>query len=428
MATDPHHRTYQSWAPLVSGSARDQVLGIVQAVADELAAPGYLDRPEHYRSGGPDLGDGAPGVAVALSYFDRAIPGRGYDEAAERCLGVGLAAISEEVESPALYSGVSGVGWAVEHIFKGELDEDANQEVDRCVLDHLADDRSFDDYDLISGLVGLGVYALERGSRPTARPIIDKVVGRLGKLSMPLGPGARTWHLPPQLLSEEARQHFPKGRYDLGIAHGVPGIIAFLAAVLLSEESPPETRQLLDEASVWLLRNGKARDGSFGYALDMDGEVSLANPAWCYGDPGVAAALLLVAQATDDDGLRRLAIDVLLRAARCTPEQARAYDASLCHGTMSFMHVLNRAYQLTGEPALGVAAIRWLDYSLALRRRGDDIAGFGTFVRATDSYRSMPGLLMGTAGTALSLLAMATDLEPASDRMLLLSAAETRWR
>jgi len=65
-----------------------------------------------------------------------------------------------------LYVGLAGVGWALAHLQDrqpGLGGENELTEIDQALLEHLDQSPWPDTYDLIDGLVGFGVYALERG-------------------------------------------------------------------------------------------------------------------------------------------------------------------------------------------------------------------------------------------------------------------------
>jgi hypothetical protein len=85
----------------------------------------------------------------------------------------------------------------------------------------------------------------------------------------------------------------------------------------------------------------------------------------------------------------------------------------------------NRMYQTSGEPTLRRAARYWVERTLDFYRlaRVDE----GSWVQGSnDPAKPAPwtgiGLLEGAAGVALVLLAAATSVEPAWDRMFLVSA------
>src|SRR4029079_16935527 len=106
---------------------------------------------------------------------------------------------------------------------EGEEDEDPIQEIDEALLAPLARSPWLGEYDLIGGLAGLGVYALERLPRPAARTLLERVVDRLAELSEEMEEGA-AWFTPPERLPEWQREIHTKGYYNLGVAHGLPGV------------------------------------------------------------------------------------------------------------------------------------------------------------------------------------------------------------
>jgi hypothetical protein len=77
-----------------------------------------------------------------------------------------------------------------------------------------------------------------------------------------------------------------------------------------------------------------------------------------------------------------------------------------------------------GDPELLAAARYWLRRALDLREPATGVAGY-TALRYDAQARAYadpdPGLLMGAAGIGLALLAATGDVEPAWDRILLLS-------
>jgi hypothetical protein len=81
-------------------------------------------------------------------------------------------------------------------------------------------------------------------------------------------------------------------------------------------------------------------------------------------------------------------------------------------------------HQATGDPRLAEAARFWLARTLEMRQPGRGIAGFAAYLppeAGTADWGDDGGLLTGAAGIALALLAAATPIEPAWDRMLLAS-------
>jgi hypothetical protein len=97
-------------------------------------------------------------------------------------------------------------------------------------------------------------------------------------------------------------------------------------------------------------------------------------------------------------------------------------DAGLCHGAFGVAHLFNRIFQATGEERFAQAARLWIGEGLALRRRGLGVAGFSVWDVTTPggpTWTAESGFLTGAAGIGLALLAAASEVEPAWDRLLL---------
>jgi hypothetical protein len=260
------------------------------------------------------------------------------------------------------------------------------------------------DYDLIAGLVGLGVYALERRVRGSRSDLLEVIVDRLSERAQPAEPGV-AWWTQPQFLGPEVHRDYPDGWCNLGLAHGRPGVIALLGAA--ARVGVARARPLLDRAVAFLLSRQLPAGGlgRFGATRD-DREVTRA--AWCYGDPGVAIALFGAGRDAREPEWERHALDLARLAARRPADRCGVVDACLCHGAAGLAHIFHRFYRATGEPEFRAAATDWFERTLAMRR----------------DWADNTTLLAGSAGIGLALLAASTDVEPAWDRLLLCSTAE----
>jgi lantibiotic modifying enzyme len=359
-----------TWRPILEGEDAARARAAIDDIAAALRGPVALPRGlEH------SLSRGAAGIATFHAY-------RGHRRAAARWLGAAVEAVGRGGMNGSLYGGVTGIAWALDHLGAG-----APEDVDRWLAGHLAQPAAPGDHDLMAGLGGHAVYALERGDRRC----LEQVVERLGELAVADGDGL-TWPA-------------ADGRVNLGLAHGVPAVIAVLAAC--------GAWGLLDGAVAWLLAQ-PARD---------------ERSAWCYGDPGVAIALLQAARAAGEPAWERAALELALGVARRAPEDCGVEDAGFCHGAAGLGHLLNRLAQAMGDPELLAAARYWLRRALDLREPGTGVAGYTALrydARARAYADPDPGLLMGAAGIGLALLAATRDAQPAWDRVLLASAVTVR--
>jgi lantibiotic modifying enzyme len=418
--------TSSAWSPILAPDAAASALQVVDEIAAVLRETVSAPHPEAptWLQRGPSLAGGDAGLACFFTYLDPVRPGQGYDDLAMQLLERAIDGTGGMQAPPSLYSGFSGVAWTLEHLrgrlFEDEGGDDPGEEVATALADHLLLTPWRGQYDLISGLVGYGVYALERLPRPGGRECLERTVARLGEIAERQPGGLITWPTGPELMIERELVTFPEGNYNLGVAHGVPGVIGVLARACAAGV---DARELLDGAVAWLLANKlpAEAEAAFAYSLAPNVEPRATRLAWCYGDLGVAATLLMAARAVGEKGWEREAVAIALDTAGRDVEKSGVVDAGICHGSVGLAHLYNRLYQATGEPALGDAARGWIERTLAYRQPGQGIAGFLSWIVGEGEeldWRTDPGFLTGSGGIGLSLLAAATAVEPEWDRLL----------
>lgn len=365
------------WRPLVVDSARrGEVAAAIREVVGGLVfpdnMPGQLDR------------------AITRAYLAQHDIVPDPDDAVGDALVGAVNAFAGAPVVPALFGGACGLGWTIEHLAGGETAEEVSATIDRALLDRLA--TWTDDYDLVSGLVGFGVYGLERGE--AGRPLTTLVIDLLERSARPHD-GGLAWYTAPELLADWQRGEAPEGYWNYGLAHGLPGVIGLLARCLRFDIEPARVRPLLDGAMTALLAVGPA-----GFPMWRPSQhESQRRTAWCYGDLGVSFGIL--AAGTICKRADWLEAALVLARSCAEYDDPTIREASLCHGTAGAMHLFARWWHATGEDVFAAAARRWLARTLANRSTEE------------------AGLIGGPAGVALALHAAITETEPTWDRMLL---------
>jgi len=381
------------------------------------------------------LAEGSAGLAVFYAQLAEADAGLfpGADQWALAYLSDAVDRLAIEPRGPALFDGFSGTAWAVAHLegrFFTTEEGDANEAVDRTVLHFLGGSRWRHHFNLVDGLAGLGVYALERLPRRMGIDCLKLVVDRLNETAQHDHAEGITWFTAPRFLSAGQRSECPEGHYNLGLAHGVPGIIALLGQICARREeglshARRKARALLDGAVPWLLAQ-QPPGQSFPYWTGPGVEPRPARLGWCYGDLQIAAALIQAARGTGNDAWEEEALRIARDAAGRAAENSGVADCGLCHGGAGVAHLFNRLYQATGEPPFKRAARSWIERTLAMLKTNNGIGGVAKVTPAPalprrTCWTAEPGILEGSAGVALALLAAIQDVEPAWDRMLLVS-------
>jgi lantibiotic biosynthesis protein len=280
---------------------------------------------------------------------------------------------------------------------------------------------------LISGLVGFGTYFLERLPRESAAKGVRAVFAHLENLSERVN-GTATWYSGPELLPEWQREQCPNGYYNLGVAHGIPGIIHFLSEVTATDiVDQARSHELLAGAVDWLFAQQRPKGSQSRFASWISpGEKSRdSRMAWCYGDLGIVSVLLQVAHRTGRRDWRGFAEELLNHCLAWPPDQTGIADAPLCHGAAGVAHIFNRIYQTEGDRRCLDAALLWYQRAMAFRQTGTGVGGFSSLTRPDPSappvWEASPAFLDGAGGVALAFLAAVTSIEPSWDRMLLLS-------
>jgi lantibiotic modifying enzyme len=306
----------------------------------------------------------------------------------------------------------------------GEQDrEDPAAAADDLLAEMLGGEAVIGSYDVVGGLVGWGAYCLERLPRPRARANLERIVDALLRTAELKDEGI-TWHTKPEWLSPFQLENAPTGMYNLGLAHGAPGVIALLAAARSAGFADTKVASAVENASRWVLAqelpsNEAARFPSW---VVPGTAPKSSRCAWCYGDPGVAVAVLRAARAVGDAGLAAKAVAVAVDAANRPLPTTGVVDAGICHGAAGLAHIYNRMFQASGDDRLREAACSWYERTLDLRRPGSGVAGFGSYKphpSRSDPWVTDPGLLTGAAGIGLALLAAVSTVEPDWDRALM---------
>jgi hypothetical protein len=399
-----------AWRPLVVGDRRAALVAVIRdivAAVDEIAATTvdqHVDR------------------AILHAYVAHEEVAPDPDDRCGTALASAVTELLRSPTAPGLLGGAAGLGWAVAQLAEDETAELVCRRIDQMLLRLLADWRG--PYDLVGGLVGFGVYALGRGEPGHALAV--RVCEELSRRARSLGDGL-AWHTPPGELAPRQQSDAPGGVWNLGLAHGVPGVIALLARYLTAGVDVERARELLDGAVAFMLAAEAARDDGRYPAWLVGGPEGpdqrqphreCARLAWCYNDLGVAIALLSAALATGTPRWRAEALALAHACARRSIEDARIVDAPLCHGAFGAAHLFNRLAHATGEDIFTAAAERWLDHGIGLREQRP-IAGFPTFDPQDQSWTIDAAMVSGASGIALTLHAMITEVEPTWDRRML---------
>lgn len=400
-----------------------------QAAIEALNAIAHaLPGPQDQRVG-PSLAGGHAGYALFHAYYSASgLDGHDHRGLAMAHLEAAVELLPYLGEVPGLFGGFTGTAWAVDHLESQglfEAEDDLNEAIDDAILADLSMDPYVGLCEVINGVSGSGLYGFDRGERGRGPAMVTAAIDNLRRTAE-IQDGMVTWFNAPEALHQMALETHPNGCYNLGLSHGVPGAIGFLAEAVAAGHT--EAAPLLEGTVAWVLAQaGESQSGSrFGYSIEPGKTPAHGSRlAWCYGDLGIAAVLLLAARRMGRADWEAAAIEFALGCARRPVESSGAMDAAICHGAIGNAHIFHRLWQATGRAELEMAALDWLRYGLSMRRPDEHACGGFLAWRAPKAgsdepdFEADPSLLEGSAGIGLALLAFLAPQEPHWDRFLL---------
>jgi lantibiotic biosynthesis protein len=415
------------WRPLLSGQLAARALAAAREIAGVTArgvthAAGH-PIPQETALWETSLASGLAGQCLLHAYLALHGDGDAHAETAMTQLDRATDAAALLPMTASLYFGLPGVAWAADHL-AGHLfvqQDDPHRDLDGILQRSVRRPSWEGSHNLVTGLVGIGVYALERLPRPSAVRCLEAVVAKLASRAEQTPEGATFFTPASGLLAPYAAAH-PLGTYYLGMAEGIAGVIAFLGSACHAGISVGVSRPLLAASISWLLARERPPDSGYRFPVfHFPGAQPIPSRlAWWVGDLGIAASLHIAARGAAEPAWETAARRVALAAARRA--RTRFTEPGLAIGAAGAGHLFNRLHQATGEAELAGAARLFLRRALALREPGRGIAGFRVAPRGDlEGWWDDPGLLHGATGIGLALLAAISPVEPTWDRVLLLS-------
>ena len=397
----------------------------VKAKIDEIAKA--LCNNAHSGLRNNTLSAGQIGLSIFLCNYLKLVNQIQYQNTANQFLGSTIKELTNSHHLHTFSSGISGICWGINYLRQNNLVSlgpnvlDFLNGFDQYIFDGSNRDFQENNYDFLHGGLGAGIYFFELLPDTFARQVIETIVDNLNRMAEKAGNDV-AWGGYAFRLNAKDEMIF---EYNLGLSHGIPSIIVFLSKCVEQNINPQLCNSLLEGSVKWLLKqqNPQEFNAMFPYAIRRDKEsIRETRLAWCYGDLGIASALRQAGMATNNEEWKEKAIEIMLHAAkRRDLKENGVMDAGICHGTAGIAHIFNRFYQATGREEFKETAIYWIEETLKMATWEDGIAGFKSWQGEERGWQNNYGLLEGTAGIGLVLLAAISYIEPKWDRCLLLS-------
>lgn len=388
------------------------------------------------------LASGSSGLLLLFAELDRLFPEQKWDQAAHQC----VLRIKESIESfphvsLALFGGLAGVAYALQQASRGRTRyQKMIHYIDNTIIERIEDKYflpmkeklqasqscSPNLYELIQGISGIGAYCLHNYNVSSFQQITKNIIKYLLALIQPIeinGKKIPGWYVSAENQFLESEKHnYPQGNFNLGLSHGIPGVLAFLSIARLYGVCVNGQNEAIHYLAEWIYQKKKGQEGAFYWdsTTTFDEEVSgiqeqqNAHPrhAWCYGAPGVVRSLYLAGRALKDESMQNRALSCYCSIFNQSRETWFLPGPTFCHGLAGLLTITNLMAQ-DSQNAYLKEQVTTLETMLLEHYHEENPFGFRDYepTRTSHEYAHIdkPGLLEGTAGILLSLLSLHTS-------------------
>ncbi|HLH60149.1 MAG TPA: lanthionine synthetase C family protein [Ktedonobacteraceae bacterium] len=437
---------------LIEESLRNRALEAVQVVAARLRDPQRvvdIARIAEKQStlflqwNDASLACGFSSTALLYLFLAQSNPEQGWETIAQQHLRLAAEGTHRQpFFSPALFGGSSGLASLVSLFYHHESRyQKTYQTLNTRLAQQVINARwrredfqgvAFADYDVISGAAGILGYLVtidqpDETVHDAIQILLEYLIWMAG--SDPTEEHRR-WFIHPELHAIPShRDTYPEGYFDCGLAHGIAGPLAALAAASLAGYYLPGQREAMLSLSQWILDHrlqdrwginwpaGIPRAASF--SAEQYSQLHPSRAGWCYGSPGMARALWLAGVVLNEATIQNVAVEAVESFLR-RPKAALNIDSvSFCHGVSGLLSICLRFAHETESPLI-LQHIPLLVQQILDDFNPDLPLGFRDLELANNAVDD-PGLLTGAVGIALSLLSVSTSIEPAWHRLFLIT-------
>lgn len=244
------------WKPILEGKKREKAINSVLQIVESTKK--YLKTCKENDS---SVAKRYAGVALLFHYLKKSNSDQIFGTDIEIFLEKAISELyTFEKNDHSLYFGPIGIMWAQNHIGYYSQYEATKYRgyQDLFFLDMIGEVDFKHNFDVMTGMIGLGIYGLQRYREAHLNELLPALVKLIEKISVSTSHG-HTWEsLTPSKGKIKSAKEW---HYNLGLAHGSPCVISFLSAVYAKGIEKKLTGRLLNEAVRWLLWVDKENRG-----------------------------------------------------------------------------------------------------------------------------------------------------------------------
>jgi lantibiotic biosynthesis protein len=313
-------------------------------------------------------------------------------------------------------SGAAGFGYMMSFLEKRKFIEmDLRQEMeelDQYLFEEAIRQVKTEAVDYLHGAMGVLHYFTTRMNEEHIRQYADQVIVQLDNKAIYDDKGMRLENI------FSGNEH--PGEYNLGLSHGLSGILLILINAFRYSEHKKLIQNMVGEGVRYILHHRQDVDfanGIYNYfplvVNEKTGGLSESNRlGWCYGDLNQVLLLNRAGRLLDRENYIKLAQLIGLQTLlRTDANSTLVMDSHFCHGSSGLAQFYRVLHQVTGHEGYRAGYEQWMEQTLLHIERE----------MATGKYAGRETqFLEGLVGVALTLLSYVSGKELQWSRCLLL--------
>ena len=328
-----------------------------------------------------------------------------YEEKADSLLDKILNDSQKELYS--YCNGLAGFGIGLSHLEKDGFISgaiDSLTKYDRNLSIALDIELYNNNHDFLHGFIGLGFYFLQRclDGNFICNYDLEKIISHLIVTSEQTEKGIR-W----------AISNDPQKRYNISLSHGISGTLILLSRIYTLKYTTNimkyRIRTLAIGAIEYIMSQALDPETNGSYFPSTSIECSIntySSLGWCYGDLGVALALLEAGETFENSVAIQKAHEVLKYNAifRRDLKSNLVSDCCICHGAAGIALVFEEMFYKTNDKIFLEAFNYWKNIVVSNAMIVSDGVAYDYYKGENGFFEPSDTILNGTSGVGLFLL------------------------
>lgn len=359
---------------------------------------------------GAGLLSGTSGRALTLWYLHQYSPSLVNESHFDTIITTIQARSRTLQKNTSISQGLPGIAWLFELFLQSQDDYDPafNDGVDRLLTEITSTDDWAGELEYVVGLAGMTTYAARRMRQGRGGELYKNICKLFEKRSSTDDRGRLFWITPTHSIFRMNNDNTKE--CNLGLAHGIPAIIASMIPAIESLDDNGRSNHLVRKGCEWLIAQEQDVNEFGSHFAYLANRPEISRLGWCYGDLGIALTLIRAGHALNEANFIDKGKEIAISSAKRDFQSSGVRDAGLCHGAAGIFLLFDLINRACPDEQFELAKRYWIGQTLDFYRK-NGISGFNPFRAGPDgtgeSYPRETGLLAGHSGVALCLLSAA---------------------